>query len=93
MQIWRVPTGISITVKPSERKRPKAILKNRDAPQKHARRAAIVLFRAGGLGTDKIKRRTKKSKSCIKTCTKTCIRRRQEPFLQQQGVEGRPIIA
>jgi len=33
--------GISITVKPSERRRLKAVLKNRNAPQKHAWRAQM----------------------------------------------------
>ena len=56
-------TGISITVKPSERKRLKAILNDRNAPQKHAWRAEIILLSAEGLGTNEIIRRTKKSKT------------------------------
>ena len=44
-------TGISITVKPSDRKRLKAILRDRNAPQKHVWRAQIVLLTAEGLGT------------------------------------------
>jgi transposase len=72
-------TGISITVSPSERKRLTAILKDRNAPQKHAWRAEIVLLTADGLGTNEIMRRTGKSK--------TCVWRWQERFMQD-GVEG-----
>jgi transposase len=72
-------TGISITVKPSDRKRLKAILQNRNAPQKHAWRAEIILLSAEGLGTNEIMRRTKKSK--------TCVWRWQERFMEE-GVEG-----
>jgi transposase len=68
-------TGISITVKSSDRKRLKAILKNRNAPQKHAWRAEIVLLTAEGLGTNEIMRRTGKSK--------TCVWRWQERYMQE----------
>ena len=72
-------TGIFITVKPSDRKRLKAILQDRNAPQKHAWRAEIVLLSGDGLGTNEIMRRTKKSK--------TCVWRWQERFMEE-GVEG-----
>src|SRR5665647_261316 len=72
-------TGISITLKPSERRRLKAILKDRNAPQKHVWRAEIVLLSAEGLGTNEIMRRTRKSK--------TCVWRWQERFMQE-GVMG-----
>ncbi len=72
-------TGISITVKPSERKKLRAILQNRNAPQKHAWRAEIVVLTAEGLGTNAIMRRTGKSK--------TCVWRWQERFMTD-GVEG-----
>ncbi|HUB63763.1 MAG TPA: IS630 family transposase, partial [Methylocella sp.] len=39
-------TGISITVKPSDGKRLKAILADRNTPQKHVWRAQIVLLTA-----------------------------------------------
>jgi hypothetical protein len=68
-------TGISITVKPSSRKRLKAILKDRNAPQKHVWRAEIVLFSADGLGTNEIMRRTGKAN--------TCVWRWQERFMQE----------
>jgi transposase len=72
-------TGISILVKPSERRRLRAILKNRNAPQKHAWRAEIVLLSAESLGTNEIMRRTHKSK--------TCVWRWQERFMQE-GIAG-----
>ncbi len=79
MRVWRMRTGISITVKPSERKKLRAILQNRNAPQKHAWRAEIVVLTAEGLGTNAIMRRTGKSK--------TCVWRWQERFMTD-GVEG-----
>jgi len=72
-------TRISITLTPSERRRLKAILKDRNAPQKHVWRAEIVLLSAEGLGTNEIMRRTRKSK--------TCVWRWQERFMQE-GVVG-----
>ncbi|MGH9455956.1 MAG: IS630 family transposase [Terriglobia bacterium] len=72
-------TGISITVKPSDRKRLEAVLKNRNAPQKHVWRAKIVLFSAEGLGTNEIMSRTGKSKPCVW--------RWQERFMTE-GLEG-----
>jgi transposase len=72
-------TGISITVTASDRKKLKAILKDRNAPQKHAWRAEIVLLSDAGLGTNEIMRRTKKSK--------TCVWRWQDRFMRE-GVAG-----
>lgn len=68
-----------MTVQPSARKRLKAILKDRNAPQKHVWRAEIVLLTGEGLGTNEIMRRTKKSK--------TCVWRWQERFMAE-GIEG-----
>jgi hypothetical protein len=42
-----------------------AILRNRNAPQKHVWRAEIVLLSAAGLGTVEIMRRTGTSKTCV----------------------------
>jgi len=72
-------TGISITVSPSDRLRLEALVRDRNAPQKHVWRAEIVLLSADGYGTNEIKRRTDKSK--------TCVWRWQERFMQQ-GFEG-----
>ena len=71
--------GISITVKSLARRRLKALLKNRNAPQKHVWRAEIVLLSAEGFGTNEIMRRTGKSK--------TCVWRWQERFMAE-GVDG-----
>jgi DNA invertase Pin-like site-specific DNA recombinase len=67
-------TGISITLKPSDRRRLKALARDRNAPHKHVWRAEIVLFSSDGIGTNEIMRRTGKSK--------TCVWRWQERFMQ-----------
>jgi hypothetical protein len=58
-------TGISIEVSPADRLRLRAVLDDRNAAQKHAWRAEIVLLTADGLGTNEIMRRTDKSKTCV----------------------------
>jgi hypothetical protein len=65
MRIWRMRTGISIIVTPSDRFRLEALVRDRNAPQKRVWRAEIVLLSAGGLGTGEIMRRTGKSKTCV----------------------------
>jgi transposase len=72
-------TGISITVGPEDRVRLEGIVRDRNAPQKHVWRAAIVLLSADGVGTMAIMRRTGKSK--------TCVWRWQERF-SEEGVDG-----
>jgi hypothetical protein len=72
-------TGISITVTPSDRLRLEALVRDRNAPQKQVWRAETVLLSADGVGTNEIKRRTGKSK--------TCVWRWQERFTQE-GFEG-----
>jgi transposase len=72
-------TGISITIKPADRRRLKALARDRNAPHKHVWRAEIVLFSADGVGTNEIMRRTGKSK--------TCVWRWQERFMQE-GYDG-----
>jgi hypothetical protein len=74
--------GISITLTAADRSRLEAIVGNRNAPQKHAWRARIVLLSADGFGTFEIMRRTGKSK--------TCVWRWQERFAEE-GVEGLPV--
>src|SRR5665811_2639253 len=44
MRVWRMRTGISITLKPADRRRLKALARDRNAPHKHVWRAEIVLF-------------------------------------------------
>ncbi len=50
-------TGISITITRSVRGRLEAITGDRNASQKHAWRAAIILSSADGVGTNEIMRR------------------------------------
>src|SRR6478609_6765965 len=68
-------TGISITLKPADRRRLKALARDRNSPHKHVWRAEIVLLSADGVGTNEIMRRTGKSK--------TCVWRWQERFMQE----------
>src|SRR5271163_1176155 len=79
MRAWRMRTGISITLRPADRRRLKALARDRNAPHKHVWRAEIVLFSADGIGTNEIMRRTGKSK--------TCVWRWQERFMQE-GYDG-----
>jgi len=71
--------GISITLKPTDRRRLAALARDRNAPHKHVWRAEIVLLSADGVGTNEIMRRTGKSK--------TCVWRWQERFMQA-GCDG-----
>jgi transposase len=71
--------GIEIKLTPEDRHRLEAIVQDRNAPQKHAWRAEIVLLSADGLGTNAIMHRTAKSK--------TCVWRWQERFAAE-GVAG-----
>jgi len=72
-------TGISLTIPPADRRRLEALVQDRNTPQKHVWRAAIVLHTADGLGTMEIMRRTGTSK--------TCVWRWQERFAEE-GVAG-----
>jgi transposase len=77
MRICRMRTGISITLKPSDRRRLKPLARDRNAP--HVWRAEIVLLSANGVSTNEIMRETGKSK--------TCVWRWQERFMQE-GYDG-----
>jgi transposase len=72
-------TGISINVSSSGRRRLAALVRDRNAAQKHVWRAEIVLLSVDGVGTNEIMRRTGKSK--------TCVWRWQERFAEE-GFEG-----
>ena len=76
-------TGISITLKPADRRRLKALARDRNSPHKHVWRAEIVLLSADGIGTNEIMRRTGKSK--------TCVWRWQERFMEA-GYEGLSVF-
>src|SRR5215212_12007288 len=79
MRVWRMRTGISIALKPADRRRLKVLTRDRNSPHKHVWRAEIVLLSADGFGTNEIMRRTGKSK--------TCVWRWQERFMQE-GVDS-----
>src|SRR5688500_15693433 len=71
--------GIIVDVTVADRDRLEAIVADRNSPQKHVWRAAIVLATVRGLGTNEVMRLTAKSK--------TCVWRWQERFAAE-GVEG-----
>jgi hypothetical protein len=74
--------AFSLSVTPADVDRLRALVKDRNAPQKHVWRAQIVMLSAEGLGTNAIMRETGKSK--------TCVWRWQERFAAE-GVDGLPI--
>src|ERR671939_1089313 len=57
--------GISIEVSASDRERLKAVVADRNRPQKHVWRARIILATAEGCGTAAIMRRAGVSKPCV----------------------------
>src|SRR5271166_2584266 len=71
--------GKSLSVSSADIRRLKALVRDRNAPQKHVWRAEIVLLTADGVGTNEIIRRTGKSK--------TCVWRWQERFIEA-GFDG-----
>jgi len=71
--------GIIVDITAADRDRLEAIVGDRNSPQKHVWRAAIVLATADGLGTNAIMRRSGKSK--------TAVWRWQERFARA-GVDG-----
>jgi hypothetical protein len=56
-------TGIDFEVSPDDRHRLEAVVRDRNAPQKHAWRAQSVPCTADGLGTNAIMRAIGKSKN------------------------------
>jgi transposase len=71
--------GKSLSVSSADIRRLKALVQDRNAPQKHVWRAEIVLLTANGVGTNEIMRQTSKSK--------TCVWRWQERFIEE-GFDG-----
>src|SRR5215218_9145301 len=57
--------GITVEVSAADRARLRAIAADRNSPQKHAWRAAIILATAEGCGTAEIMRRAGVSKPCV----------------------------
>ena len=72
-------TGIEVTVGRKDRKRLEAIVRDRNAKQKHVKRAKVVLATADGCGTNEIMRRSGLSKPVVW--------RWQERFMHE-GVDG-----
>ena len=58
-------TGISFSVTSADLDQLRAVINDRNAPQKHVWRAQIMLLSAEGLGTNAIMRETGKSKTCV----------------------------
>src|SRR6202051_4452232 len=79
MRISCMRTGISIALSASDRLELEALVRDRNAAQKHVWRAAIVLLSAEGVGTVEIMRQTGTSK--------TCVWRWQQRFMEE-GVDG-----
>ena len=79
MRVSGMRKGISITVAGPDRRRLETLVRDRNAAQKHAWRAEIVLLTADGVGANEIMRRTGKSK--------TCVWRWQERFMAE-GFDG-----
>ena len=71
--------GKSLSVSSADIRRLKALVQDRNAPQKHVWRAGIVPLTSDGVGTNEIRRRTGKSK--------TCVWRWQERFIEK-GFDG-----
>jgi transposase len=72
-------SGVNLSVTQADLDRLRAVIKDRNAPQKHVWRAQIVLLSTEGVGTNAIMRETGKSK--------TCVWRWQERFAAE-GVDG-----
>ena len=71
--------GVTVHLSPIDRQRLRAIIDDRNSPQKHVWRARIVLCTADGLGTAAIMRAAGVSK--------TAVWRWQERFMDE-GVDG-----
>jgi len=56
-------TGLSTTLKAADRRRLKALARDRNTPHKHVWRAEIILLSADGVGTNEIMRQTGKAKT------------------------------
>jgi hypothetical protein len=74
-------SGVTVHLSPTDRKRLRAIVDDRNSPQKHVWRATIVLATADGFGTARIMRTAGVSK--------TAVWRWQKRFMDE-GVDGPP---
>jgi transposase len=76
-------TGVTLSVTHADLERLRAVVIDRNAPQKHVWRAQIVLLSAEGVGTNAIMRETGKAK--------TCVWRWQERFAAEGVLDGTVI--
>ena len=88
--------GIIVDVTAADRDRLEAVVADRNSPQKHVWRAAIVLATADGLGTNAVMRRTGKSKTVVWRWQERFAERRrrrasarQDPPLAHRAVRAR----
>src|SRR5436309_148573 len=65
MRVWGMHERTQIKLSAPDRAALKAVVANRNSPQKHVWRAKIVLLTAAGHGTAEIMRRTGKAKTVI----------------------------
>jgi hypothetical protein len=65
VRIWGMRKGIIVNVTSADRIRLRAVVANRNSPQKHVWRAKIILLTADGLGTNAIMRGTGRAKSVV----------------------------
>src|SRR6266567_1985547 len=65
MRVWGMHERTQIKLSATDRAALKAVVANRNSPQKHVWRAEIVLLTAAGHGTAEIMRRTGKAKTVI----------------------------
>src|SRR6266702_8951843 len=65
MRVWVMHERTQIKLSATDRAALKAVVANRNSPQKHVGRAEIVLLTAAGHGTAEIMRRTGKAKTVI----------------------------
>src|SRR5262249_9099894 len=79
VRVWAMRKGIIVNATSAERARLRAVVANRNSPQKHVWRAKIILLTAEGLGTNGIMRSIGRAKSVVW--------RWQERFMQE-GVDG-----
>src|SRR5476649_1411774 len=81
MRVCAMRAGKSLSVSSADIRLLKALVQDRNAPQKHVWRAEIALLTANGVCTNEIIRQTGKSK--------TCVWRWQERFIEA-GFDGPP---
>ena len=91
-------TGISITLRPGDRRRLKALARDRNAPQKkHVWRARIVLLSADGVSTNETMRQTAsrrpvsgagRNASCRKDTAASCATRRDPRARPERRAHG-----